>query len=113
MRLVLYVPSVLRDQIQADARRRGEAAGLEVSLPDATKALLREALARAGADADEGVTADVAMNLQTCAKKLRERGALTAEGAASLSRALDELAGRLGGVVVSGDAVDEDEGKAG
>ena len=109
MRLVLYVPSVLRDQIQADARRRGEAAGLEVSLPDATKALLREALARAGADADEGVTADVAMNLQTCAKKLRERGALTAEGAASLSRALDELAGRLGGVVgASGGVADED-----
>lgn len=109
MRLVLYVPPVLRDQIQADALRREEASGLEVSLPDAAKALLREALARAGAD--DGVTSDVADKLGQAARKLRERGALSAEAAASLSRALDELAGRLGGAVGGGDG--EGEGKAG
>ena len=94
MRLVLYVPSALRDQIQADARRRGEVAGLEVSLNDAAKALLRQALA--GEGADPPAAASVVADLTTCARKLRERGALTAAGAASLASALEELAGRLG-----------------
>lgn len=43
------------------------------------------------------VTAAVAAALGTAARRLRERGALTTEAAASLSRALDGLAARLRG----------------
>jgi hypothetical protein len=94
MRLVLYISPAMAEQIREDAARRSAASGLEVSPSGAARALVGEALAAASVVAD----------LTTCARKLRGRGAITAEGAASLANALDDLAGRLGGVRLGADA---------
>jgi hypothetical protein len=88
MRLVLYISPAMAEQIREDAARRSAASGLEVSPPAAARALVGAALA-AGSVSDA---------LGEIAEKLRQRGAITAAGAASLANALDELAGRLGGV---------------
>ena len=103
MRLVLYISPAMAEQIRKDAARRAAVSGLEVSPPGAARALVGEALA----------ARPVGEALVQIAQRLRERGAVPADRVESLASALDGLAGRLGGVVVSGDAVDEDEGKAG
>jgi hypothetical protein len=76
--------------------------------------LLERALRGADGEtsADPGVAADVAKDLTACAQKLRARGAVPADRVESLASALDELAGRLGGSVVLGGAMDEDEAQS-
>lgn len=102
MRLVLYISPAMAEQIHKDAARRAAVSGLEVSAPVAARSLVGEALA----------ARPVGEALGQIAARLRARGAVPADRVESLASALDELAGRLGGVVTGG-SVDEDEGKAG